>query len=246
MKKLFFRKKLEVFLLILVIAAFVAAVFLVPGFFTAIAQDYRVMISTGLLALTLLFAFIFLLSDLAFLAKKSREFYPLNGIETERGKKGKDSVKAIDSLMASYRTTACPDDLTCILFTLHDQDGNSPVVTEEQDAHGHQSPIFRRFTAILKLTAPEGCLLGRNEQGRWLAVIEHASPEETDYYLERIKMRVEANNDRFPRDPIFLQYALVRQSELHASNIAELLAQAEKKINETPAAEAEPESEGNG
>ncbi|MEE0955481.1 MAG: hypothetical protein U0L49_06635 [Eubacterium sp.] len=237
MKKLIVRKKVEVFLLILAVLIFAAAVFFVPGFYTAIAQDYKVMIPTGLLAVTLFFAFLFLLKDLAYLSRKMREFYPLNGLESGRSKQA-DDFEVINRLSKAYSQRPCPDDMVCILFTLADAEGNPLSSENKEPGTASVSPVFRRFTAILKLAAPDGCLLGRNEQGIWAAVFEHGTPEEAGAYLERVRGRIADNNNRFPKDPILMHSVLVRQSDLHAPSMKELLAAAMKKAAEPAASDS--------
>jgi len=218
MKKLIKRKKLEVFLLILVVLAFAAALFLVPGFFHAIAQDYKVMIPSGLLALTLLFAFLFLFKDLSYLSGKSREFYPLNGLDRGRRKSVQDCPVTIDSLFESFRRESVPADMTCLLFSLEDRDGNPISFADQKGGQSRLSPIFRRFTAILKLTAPDGCLLGLNEKGIWTAFLDREAGQEADSYLRRIRERIEDNNYRFPKDPIFMRSATVSGADLPSAN----------------------------
>lgn len=264
MDALYLRKKIQLILLLLLFLAFGAALVFVPDLYPALTESRPIRILACLLAATLFSSLLFLFLDLSYLSKQKHSFYPMNALMKRAGAYPKGGLKTLTSLFEKYKNRPLPEDAAALLFSLSpflpslvhgkaDPDNRTnkhhvPATKNSTNIQGRTEILLRRqFGVFLKLALPEGALLGQNEDGQWICMLEHEKEGDRAGYLIRIREMVHAYNEmhsnelsaderKFLQTPgeqiIRFCVVFIRQSDVRSPNISAFLNTAKEKLKE--------------
>jgi diguanylate cyclase (GGDEF)-like protein len=236
MKKYNVIKTLQLVFLIVLAVACLAVVLLNADIFHLVANDGNFRLICIMLWLVLAVSFIFIFLDFNFLSSYKRDFSELDYAVHSDPVAGIANRYSCDALIERYLDKPLDPRFGCIMLEITN-------LWEINQLYGHTqgNELIREFSAILHASAVDVCFVGRNGGNKFLALFEEGSQEKMNFFLTRVKQKVELHNDTNPRYRMDYLYGVAFEEGDAAPTITDLIALANHRIykGDTPAADTD-------
>jgi len=131
----------------------------------------------------------------------------------------------MDLIFHTYDSSASLENTGCCLLTIENlEEINDTLGREMGDL------MIKQFSSMLEATGDSIGVVGRNSGNDFLFLSEHSSADSMEYFLHSLNRAITQHNKIHPKVPIRIKSAYVLNSELHFTNVVQMLNAAYKKL----------------
>lgn len=228
MKKINIFKIVHLILLLIITIFSVLLIYLNPSIYKNIFSDFKLTILCGLLWITLLISFLFLIFDFTFFKNFKIDYEKLNSVAYSDPISGIPNRYSCDILIEKYINVTAPSNIGCIMIDLTN-------LSEISKTYGYSTgnELIKQFSSILISSSLSLCFVGRNGGNKFLAIFENTEDKKLHLFLERVRTRVAAHNESSNAFSIQYKAGMALNSIEQLEHLTDLISLANHRITES-------------